>query len=105
PRERRCPRVPGRWGVAGPIEELLRQFANVELTDVRSSIVRGDVVQLVYVDQNRRMECQTHFMAPILPQDVEFVLDADAFVCVPITDYQVSQPTLRFIRQRSSGFI
>ena len=44
-------------------------------------------------------------MAPIRPEDVEFVLDADAFVCVPITDYQVSQDTLRYIKQNSRGTI
>ena len=33
------------------------------------------------------------------------MLNADSFVCVPITDYQVSQDTLRIITQRSSGTI
>jgi sugar/nucleoside kinase (ribokinase family) len=105
PSDRICPVVHVRRVDEEPITELLSQFANVDLTGVRSDTDRGDVVELVYLDQNRRMERQTHFMAPILPEDVEFVLDADAFVCVPITDYQVSQPTLRFIRERSSGFI
>ena len=105
PSDRICPVVHVRRVDEEPIKELLSQFANVDLTGVRSDTDRGDVVELVYLDQNRRMERQTHFMAPILPEDVEFVLDADAFVCVPITDYQVSQPTLRFIRERSSGFI
>jgi hypothetical protein len=72
---------------------------------VRSTLDRGDVVELEYLDQNRRAERQTHFMAPIRPEDVEFVLDADLFVCVPITDYQVSQDTLRYIKQHSSGTI
>jgi hypothetical protein len=105
PGDRICPVVHVRRADEEPIKELLSQFPNVDLTGVRSHTDRGDVVELIYLDQNRRDEHQTHFMAPILPEDVEFVLDADAFVCVPITDYQVSQPTLRFIRQRSSGFI
>jgi sugar/nucleoside kinase (ribokinase family) len=29
------------------------------------------------------------------------VLDADMFVCVPITDYEVGQPTLRYIKEHS----
>ena len=65
------------------------------------SLDRGDVVELKYLDQNHRAERQTHFMAPIRPEDVEFVLDADAFVCVPITDYQVSQDTLHYHQQNS----
>jgi adenosine kinase len=42
-------------------------------------------------------------MNPILPADVDQVLDADAFVCVPITDYEVPQPTLRHIKEHSSA--
>lgn len=105
PSDRICPVVHVRRVDEEPIKELLSQFPNVDLTGVRSDTDRGDAVELVYLDQNQRDERQTHFMAPIMPEDVEFVLDADAFVCVPITDYQVSQPTLRFIRERSSGFI
>ena len=42
-------------------------------------------------------------MNPILPADVEPVLDADAFVCVPITDYEVGQPTLRYIKENGGA--
>jgi adenosine kinase len=44
-------------------------------------------------------------MEPILPTDVENVLDADAFVCVPITDYEVGQPTLRHIKEHSRATV
>ena len=44
-------------------------------------------------------------MSPILPADVDKVLDADMFVCVPITDYEVGQPTLRHIKSRSRGTV
>ena len=44
-------------------------------------------------------------MSPILPRDVEFALDADAFVCVPITDYEVGQATLEYIRANSDGVV
>ena len=40
-------------------------------------------------------------MNPIVPADVDEVLDADMFVCVPITDYEVGQPTLRHIKENS----
>lgn len=85
PDDQICPVVHVRRQDEGPIKELLSQFPQVDLTGIRSTLDRGDVVELDYLDQNRRAERQTHFMAPIRPEDVEFVLDADAFVCVPIT--------------------
>lgn len=103
PDDRICPVVHVRKQDEDRIKELLSQFGQVDLTGVRSTLDRGDVVELEYLDQNHRAERQTHFMAPIRPEDVEFVLDADAFVCVPITDYQVSQDTLRYLKQNSSG--
>jgi adenosine kinase len=44
-------------------------------------------------------------MNPILPSDVDKVLDADAFICVPITDYEVGQPTLRHIKENNKSAI
>lgn len=100
-----CPIVHVRREDEDPIKSLLASFPNVDVTGVRSDTGRGDVVQLDYVDQNERNERQTGFMAPITPADVEPVLDADAFVCVPITDYQVSLHTLRYIKKNSDGFV
>lgn len=105
PDDRICPVVHVRRSDEDAIKELLTQFPNVDVTGIRSAADRGDVVELNYVDQNTRIERQTGFMAPILPHDVEFVLDADAFVCVPITDYEVGQETLRFIKERSNGVV
>ena len=51
------------------------------------------------------IERQTSFMNPILPADVASLLDADAFVCVPITDYEVGQATLRHIKEHSSATV
>ena len=36
---------------------------------------------------------------------MDFVLDADAFVCVPITDYEVGQSTLAYIKANSTGTV
>lgn len=105
PEDRICPIVHVRRQDEQTIRDLLGQFPQVDLTGVRSNLDRGDVVDLTYLDQNRREERQTHFMAPIRPEDVEFVIDADAFVCVPITDYQVSQDTLRYIKEHGRGTI
>jgi adenosine kinase len=54
---------------------------------------------LRYVDQNRRVERQVSFVNPILLPDVDKVLGADMFVCVPITGYELGQPTLRYIKE------
>mgnify|MGYP003296577695 CR=1 FL=1 len=88
-----------------PIKELLSAFPNVDLTGVRSASDHGAVVELRYVDQNTRIEQQIGFMDPITPADVEFALHADAFVCVPITDYEVGQATLAYIKEHSAGTI
>jgi adenosine kinase len=89
----------------GPIKEILGAYRNIDTSGITSSHDQGDVVELVYIEHNRRVERQTSFMNPILPSDVDNVLDADAFVCVPITDYEVGQPTLRHIKEHSSGSI
>lgn len=88
-----------------PIKDILSQFANVDVGGITSKLDQGDVVQLDYVDQNKRVERQTGFMDPILPEDMEGVLDADAFVCVPITDYEVSRATLKYIKENSHGIV
>ena len=89
----------------GPIKEILAPFANIDTSGITSAANQGDGVELRYVGQNSRVERQTSFMNPILPADVAAVLDADAFVCVPITDYEVGQATLRHIKEHSGATI
>jgi sugar/nucleoside kinase (ribokinase family) len=89
----------------GPIKEILAPFPNVDTSGITSSADRGDRVELRYSGLNRRAERQTSFMDPILPGDVAGVLDADAFVCVPITDYEVGQATLRHIKENSGATV
>jgi adenosine kinase len=103
--DRVCPIVHVRREDEEPIKELLGGRPNIDLTGIRSTQDLGDVVELRYVDQNTRQERQTGFMAPILPEDVEFAIDADAFVCVPITDYEVPLPTLQYIKAHSHGTV
>ncbi len=89
----------------GPIKQILEAFPNIDTSGITSPADQGDVVELRYVNQNRRIERQTSFMNPILPADVDKVLDADMFVCVPITDYEVGQPTLRHIKENSRATV
>lgn len=105
PEDRICPVVHVREIDEASIKAELAHLPNVDLTGIRSVTDSGDVVELTYVGWNERHERQTGFMAPILPDDVEFCLDADAFVCVPITDYEVPLATLAHIKQHSDGVI
>ena len=89
----------------GPIKEILASFPNVDTSRITSTADQGDGVELRYVEENRRVERQTNFMDPILPDDVSEVLDADAFVCVPITDYEVGQATLQHIKEHSRATV
>jgi len=88
-----------------PIKEILGSFPNIDTSCITSSADQGDVIELRYIEHNRRVERQASFMNPILPADVDKVLDADAFVCVPITDYEVGQPTLRHIKEHSRATV
>ena len=88
-----------------PIKEILRSFPNIDTSRITSFADQGEVIELRYVEHNRRVERQMSFMNPILPADVDQVLDADLFVCVPITDYEVGQPTLRHIKEHSGATV
>jgi len=89
----------------GPIKQILASFPNIDTSGITSSADRGDATELRYLGPNRRVERQTSFMNPILPADLSEVLDADAFVCVPITDYEVGQATLQHIKEHSSATV
>ena len=89
----------------GPLKQILASFPNIDTSGITSSADQGDGLELRYTAQNRRVERQTSFMNPILPADVAAVLDADVFVCVPITDYEVGQATLRHIKANSDATV
>src|ERR1700729_2460794 len=89
----------------GPLRQILGSFPNIDTSGITSSADQGDVVELRYLDKNHRVEQETGFMNPILPADVDKVLDADIVVCVPITDYEVGQATLRHIKENSAATV
>lgn len=87
------------------IRDLFSEFPNVNLQGINSEQDRGTVIQLKFTDQNNRLEQQTAFMNPILPEDVKPFLDSDVFIFVPITDFEISISTLKYIKENSNGLI
>lgn len=87
------------------VKEILSDYPNIDTRHVTNSADQGDVIRLRFVDQNNRIEKQTGFMNPIVPDDVEQLLHCEAFVCVPITDYEVPLETLQYIKNHSTGRI
>lgn len=87
------------------IEELFKVYNNIDTTYISSEADMGDVIQLRFTDQNNRIETQTAFMKPVMPEDIENLLDCEVFVCVPVTDFEVPLETLRYIKEHSNASI
>ncbi len=87
------------------VRNLLSEFANIDTSYVTGDADQGAAIDLVYVDQNRRKETQTGFMNPILPEDIDDLMSCDAYVFVPITDFEVPLETLRHIKANSEGLV
>ena len=87
------------------VRELLSCFPHLDVSRVTGDADQGDVIDLTYVDQNKRYEKQTGFMNPILPEDLEGLMGCDAFVFVPITDFEVPLETLRHIKENSESLV
>ena len=88
-----------------PILEILGRFPNADPSHVTCDQDMGDVITLKHLDEERREERQTAFMNPIVPEDLEGLLDADAFVCVPVTDFEIARETLAHIKAHGSGLV
>jgi len=87
------------------IRNILEPYEAIDLSHISSEADQGDVINLHFIDQNKRLEKQTAFMNPILPKDVEDLLDSDVFVCIPVTDFEVPLETLKYIKANSDGVI
>lgn len=87
------------------VRELLSAFPYIDVSHVTGDADQGAVIDLTYVDQNKRTETQTGFMNPILPEDLDGLMDCDAFIFVPITDFEVPLETLRHIKNNSDGLV
>src|SRR5262245_8467499 len=77
------------------VKEVFRGYKGVNLNYITSRNDQGDIISLKFLDLNNRLERQTGFMDPITPADVKGLLDIEAFVFIPISDYEVSLDTLQ----------
>lgn len=80
------------------VKEVFEPYNNIVTDHIESSADQGDVITLTFKNQNVREEKQTAFMNPIKQLDVLEVLKSDAFVMVPVTDFEVPLATLKFIK-------
>lgn len=87
------------------VADLFKDYTNIDTSGLCCKQDRGSVIELRFVDQNNRLEKQTAFMNPILPEDLAPFMDANAFVFVPITDFEISLSTLQYIKKNSKGII
>ncbi|MDG2448214.1 MAG: PfkB family carbohydrate kinase [Saprospiraceae bacterium] len=88
-----------------PIKEMLQPYSQINLEHITSDQDRGNVIRLEYVDQNKRMEKQLGMMNPIVPEDIKDLMDCEAFVFLPISDFEITLETLQFIKKNSKGII
>lgn len=87
------------------IQEILHDYPNIDLSYLSAAADQGDIIQLRFLDQNKRLEKQSGVMNPITPEDVKNLLDCDIFVFLPVTDFEIALSTLRFIKKYSKGLI
>jgi sugar/nucleoside kinase (ribokinase family) len=87
------------------VKEVFQGYQGINLKHLTSKNDQGDIISLKFVDMNNRLERQTGFMDPILPDDVKGILDCDVFVFIPISDYEISLETLQYLKANSKGLI
>ena len=87
------------------VEEVFKDYKGVSMKHVTTVNDQGDIISLRFVNQNDRLERQTGFMDPILPADMSSLLDCDVFVFIPISDYEISLDTLKYLKANSTGTI
>lgn len=87
------------------VKEVFRGYKGINLKHLTSGNDQGDIISLRFLDMNNRLERQTGFMDPITPIDVRQLLNCSVFVFVPISDYEISLDTLKFLKKRSKGIV
>lgn len=87
------------------VHEVFEGYNGINKDHLTSKNDQGDIISLRFVDVNNRVERQTGFMDPITPEDVKNLIDCNVFVFIPISDYEISLDTLKFLKKKSKGTI
>jgi len=87
------------------VQEVFKGYRGINLKHITSTNDQGDIISLRFVDVNTRLERQTGFMDPIVPSDVDAIVDSDVFVFIPISDYEISLDTLKYIKKKNKKAI
>jgi pfkB family carbohydrate kinase len=87
------------------VYEVFKGYRGINLKHLTSHNDQGDIISLRFTDVNNRLERQTGYMDPIVPQDVKKLLACNVFVFIPISDYQISLETLKYLKTKSKGTI
>jgi sugar/nucleoside kinase (ribokinase family) len=87
------------------VVEVFNGYSGINLKHLTTKNDQGDIISLRFIDMNNRLERQTGFMDPIMPDDVKKLVDCDVFVFIPISDYEISLETLKYLKKKSEGTI
>jgi sugar/nucleoside kinase (ribokinase family) len=87
------------------VYEVFKGYRGINLKHLTSHNDQGDIISLRFTDVNNRLERQTGYMDPIVPQDVKKILACSVFVFIPISDYQISLETLKYLKSKSKGTV
>jgi sugar/nucleoside kinase (ribokinase family) len=85
--------------------EVFKGYGGINTAHLTSKNDQGDIISLRFKDMNNRVERQTGFMDPIVPDDVKDLLNCSVFVFIPISDYEISLDTLKYLKKKSKGSI
>lgn len=88
-----------------PIIDLFNTETNIVTDGIYYEKDQGTIIELKFVDQNNRLEKQLSKMSPLTAEDVRPFLDVDAFVFVPITNFEIDLNTLKIIKEESEAMI
>ena len=66
------------------VREVFKGYKGINTKFISSKNDQGDIISLRFVDVNNRLERQTGFMDPIVPDDFKKLLDCKVFVFIPM---------------------
>ena len=87
------------------VKEVFKNYKGLTLNHLSVKNDQGDIISLRFLDMNNRLERQTGFMDPIVPDDFTRLIDCKVFVFIPISDYEISLDALKFLKKKSKGII